>query len=240
LIGPIHIKAKKGEVAERVVVAGDPARVEQLASMLEDAKLVNKNRGFLVYTGKYKGVPISIAMHGVGAPSASLVFEELIMLGAKVLVRLGSCGAMIKGMKIGDVVVPTSASYYPGGMYLQYLREPVCLAPAPSFDVLKTLIEEVSSAGLRYFVGPIVSSDAFYAEDPEFAKKWSDRGIIAVEMECAALFTIGMLRKVKTGAVLLVSDSLVEDLGFASAQELAPYVEKAARAVFEALTKIEV
>ncbi len=240
MIGPIHIKAKKGDVAERVVIAGDPARVEQLAKMLENPRLVNTNRGLIVYTGTYEGVPISVAMHGIGAPMAGLVIEELIMLGAKAIVRLGSCGAMVKGLKIGDVVIPTGAAYHPGGFFYQYLRENVCCAAVPSYDLLTKLVEEVSKAGLKYVIGPVVSSDAFYAEDPEFVKKWTSRGIVAVEMECAALFMLGLMRGVKTGAVLVVSDSLVEEMGFATAEELKPYVEKVAHAVFRALVRTEV
>jgi len=239
VVGPIHIKAKKGEVAERVVVAGDPARVEQLASMLENPRLVNTNRGFLVYTGTYRGVPVSVAVHGVGHPSSMLVVEELIMLGAKVVVRFGTCGAMVKGLKIGDVVVPTGAAYYPGGAFYQYLREHVCAAASPHFEVLKALVEEVQKAGVNYVVGPVVSSDAFYAEDPEFVKKWTSRGIVAVEMECAGLFMLGAMRGIKTGALLMVSDSLVEELGFASAEELRSHVEKLGRVVLDAIIKVQ-
>jgi len=238
LIGPIHIKASKGDVAERVIVAGDPARVEQLASMLDRVKLVNKNRGLLVYTGEYDGVPISVALHGIGAPSSAIVFEELAMLGARIIVRIGTCGAMYRGAKIGDVVIPTGASYYPGGFYQQYLKENVCICAVPDLEVTTTIIDEVSREGIRYRVGPIVSSDAFYAEDPDFAKKWMERGIIAVEMECAALFTLGMMRKFRTGAVLIVSDSLIEELGFASADELREHVDRVARAVLRALKRL--
>ena len=237
---PIHIKAKRGDVAPRVVVAGDPARVEQLASMLEEPRLVNRNRGILVYTGRYQGVPVSVALHGIGAPHAGLVFEELAMLGAKAMVRLGTCGAMIKGLGIGDVVIPTSASYYPGGFFYQYVREGVCLGTAPHFELLKALVESSQKHGIKYVLGPVVSSDAFYAEDPEFVKKWTSRGIIAVEMECAALFALGMMRGFKAAALLVVSDSLVEETGFASAEELKPYMERAARVVFDALLSVEV
>ncbi len=238
MIGPIHIKASKGDVAERVVVAGDPARVEQIANMLSNVRLVNRNRGLLVYTGEFEGTPITVAMHGIGAPSSSIVFEELAMLGAKVMVRIGTCGAMYKGAKIGDVIVPTGASYYPGGFYHQYLKEQACVCAVPDFEVTTRLVEELAKEGIDYKLGPVISSDAFYAEDPEFAKKWSARGIIAVEMECAALFMLGMMRKFKTGAVLLVSDSLVEELGFASAEELKEYVERIAKAVLRALKRI--
>lgn len=239
MIGPIHIKAKKGDVAERVIVAGDPARVEQLAKMLESPRLVNTNRGFLVYTGTYKGVPVSVAVHGVGHPSSMLVVEELIMLGAKVIVRFGTCGAMVKGLKIGDLIIPTAAAYYPGGAFYQYLKENVCMATAPHFEVLKALVEEVQKSGVNYVIGPIVSSDAFYSEDPDFVKKWTSRGIVGVEMECAGLFMLGSMRGVKTGAVLMVSDSLVEELGFASAEELKGYVERAGKIVLEAITKVK-
>ncbi len=238
MIGPIHIKASRGDVAERVVVAGDPARVEQIAGLLEDVRLVNRNRGLLVYTGKFQGIPITVALHGIGAPSSSIVFEELAMLGAKVMVRIGTCGAMYRGARIGDVVVPIGASYYPGGFYQQYLKEPVCLCAVPSYDVVNVLVEELAKSGINLKIGPVVSSDAFYAEDPEFAKKWMERGVIAVEMECAALFTLGMMRGFKTGAVLLVSDSLIEDLGFASAEELREHVDRVAKAVLRALVRI--
>jgi 5'-methylthioadenosine phosphorylase len=238
LIGPIHIKAKKGEVAERVVVVGDPARAEQVSKMLEDVRVVNTNRGFIIYTGLYKGVPVSIAVHGVGHPSSMLVVEELVMLGAKIIIRFGTCGAMVKGLRVGDVVIPTAAAYYPGGAFYQYLKESICTATAPHFDVLKVLVEEVQKAGINYVIGPIVSSDAFYAEDPEFTKKWVSRGITAVEMECAGLFMLGAMRGVKTGALLMVSDSLVEELGFASAEELKSYVDRAGRTVLDAIIRI--
>jgi 5'-methylthioadenosine phosphorylase len=238
LVGPVHIKARRGDVAERVVVAGDPARVEQLAKMLESPRLVNTNRGFLVYTGLYRGVPVSVAVHGVGHPSSMLVVEELAMLGARVVVRFGTCGAMVKGLRIGDVVIPTAAAYHPGGAFYQYLRDYICMATAPHFEVLKTLVEEVQKAGINYVVGPIVSSDAFYAEDPEFVKRWTSRGIVAVEMECAGLFMLGAMRGLKTGSVLMVSDSLVEELGFATAEELKTYVEKVSKAVLEAIVRV--
>jgi 5'-methylthioadenosine phosphorylase len=190
-----------------------------------------------VYTGLYKDVPISVAMHGVGHPSSMLVVEELAMLGAKIVVRFGTCGAMVKGLKVGDVVIPTAA-YHPGGAFYQYLRENVCMATAPHFEALKTLVEEMQRAGVNYAIGPIVSSDAFYAEDPEFVKRWTSRGIVAVEMECAGLFMLGAMRGLKTGSVLMVSDSLVEELGFATAEELKTYVEKVSKAVLEAIVRI--
>ncbi len=239
-LSPIHIKVKKGDIAERVVFGGDPGRIEQLSKLLSDVRLVNKYRGFLIYTGKYEDVPITIATHGIGTQSASIVAEELISMGAKALVRLGSCGALIKGLKIGDAVIPTGCSYYPGGLFYQYLGEWCCAASTPNYELLSNLVEETGKTGLRYYIGPVVSSEAFYAEDPEFAKRWGERGNIAVEMECSALFLLGHLRKVKMGALLIVSDSLVEDLGFAGTEELREFMEKAATAAFRALIKTSI
>ncbi|RLG81780.1 MAG: nucleoside phosphorylase, partial [Thermoprotei archaeon] len=182
---PIHIRAKRGDIAERVIIAGDPARVEQIGrELLANAKLVNTNRGFISYTGNYKGYRVSVVTHGIGVPSMLLVVEELIMLGARAIVRVGSCGAMVKGMKIGDIIVPTGCAYYPGGAYYQYLREDVCFAAAPSYELLNNMVEAARSLDVKYYLGPVLTSDAFYAEDPEFAKKWGSRGVIAVEMEC--------------------------------------------------------
>ncbi|MCX8184512.1 MAG: purine-nucleoside phosphorylase [Sulfolobales archaeon] len=226
-------------VAKRAIVAGDPARVEHIKELLEDPKLVNTQRAFITYTGTYRGVPVTIAAHGVGFPSSAIVFEELSMVGSKLIVRFGTCGAMVPGMRIGDVVIPTGAAYYPGGAYYQYFREWTCCPAVPSFDVVRAIVDEFEKAGIKHFVSPVVSSDAFYAEDPEFVKKWTSRGVIAVEMECAGLFSLGLAKNVKTGAVLLVSDSLVEHLGYAKAEELREYVSRAARALLEAVIKVK-
>lgn len=236
---PIHMTITPETVAKRAIIAGDPARVEQVKELLEDPKLVNTQRAFVTYTGTYKGVPVTIAAHGVGFPSSGIVFEELSMVGAKLIVRFGTCGAMVPGMRIGDIVVPTGAAYYPGGAYYQYFREWTCCPAVPSFDVVKAIVEEFEISKIKHFIGPVISSDAFYAEDPEFVKKWSSRGVIAVEMECAGLFALGLARNVKTGAVLLVSDSLVEHLGYATAEELREYVLRAAKALLGSVIKVK-
>ncbi|MEM4294596.1 MAG: purine-nucleoside phosphorylase [Candidatus Caldarchaeum sp.] len=230
---PQHLKTK--DVAKRVVAAGDPARVVQLSKMLDSPRLVNENRGFITYTGSFQGVPVTVACHGVGGPSSAVVFEELIMLGARLIIRLGTCGAFVKGIKNGEIVIPTGAAYI-GGTLKQYIPE-VHITPVPSYEVLTTLVNEVKSQGLTSYVGPVFSSDAFYAEDPEFAAKWAKRGYVAVEMECATLFGLGMMRGVKTGSALLVSDNLAEMTPMVDAEYLKPFVEKAGRAVLSAAVK---
>lgn len=234
---PMHIKAKNGEIAERVIISGDPARVTQLSERLNDSKLVNENRGFLTYTGYYEDKPISISCHGVGAASVAIVVEELIMFGAKAILRLGSCGGFLKPMKIGDLIIPTGAAYL-GGTLHQYVGAEH-IAPVPDFELTKIIVETAKKQGIKYYLGPVFSSDAFYAEDPDFVSKWSKRGYIAVEMECATLFGLGMLRGVKTASALIVSDNLAEMQPMVDAQALKGYVDDVGRLVFDALCKPE-
>ena len=238
-VNPVHILAKKGEVAEKVVVAGDPGRVKLLAErFLKDAVLVNENRGFLVYTGYYNNERVSVATHGIGGPSMAIVLEELIMLGGKTFVRLGTSGALVPELSLGDPVIVTGASYYPGGIVNQYFGEITCPAATPDFALTSQIANEFASRGLRFYLGNAFSSDAFYAEDEHFAKKWSERGNIVVEMEAATLFMVGRLRNVKTAAVVVVSDSLVKK-EWISKEKLEESVTRAAEAVFSALSKFK-
>ncbi|MCS6783579.1 MAG: purine-nucleoside phosphorylase [Candidatus Caldarchaeum sp.] len=234
MLQPQHLKTR--DIAKRVVAAGDPARVVQLSKMLDSPRLVNENRGFIAYTGSFRGEPVTVICHGVGGPSSAIVFEEVAMLGAKLIIRFGTCGAFVKGMKNGEVVIPTAAAYI-GGTLQQYVPD-THLTPTPSYEVVSTLVEEFKNDGLKTYVGPVFSSDAFYAEDPEFAAKWSRRGYIAVEMECATLFGLGMLRNLKTGSALLISDNLAEMTPMVDAEYLRPFVEKAGKAVLSAAVKV--
>ena len=242
LLKPLHILARTGDIADKVIVCGDPARVEQIATtILKDSILVNRNRGFIVYTGYYDDIKVSVANHGIGGPSAAIVFEELRMLGAKVIVRLGTAGALTRELKIGDFVVATGAAYAFGGNTLGMYVPDGCMAAVPDFELTVALVESARKLGENVKVGPVFSSDAFYAENPDFAKKWSSRGIIAVEMECASLFTLGLMRGFKAGALLIISNNLLEpSLGFAQAEELKSRVEKAAKIVLEAMKRVQV
>ncbi|MCQ4344593.1 MAG: purine-nucleoside phosphorylase [Sulfolobaceae archaeon] len=234
-MNPVHILAKKGDVAERVVVAGDPGRVKLLSRLLKDPVLVNENRGFLVYTGYYNGVRVSIATHGIGGPSMAIVLEELAMLGGKAFVRLGTAGGLVPELSLGDVVVVTGASYNPGGLIAQYFGETTCPAATPDFELTTEIVKSLQTKGVRFFLGNVFSSDAFYAEDEHFAQKWSQRGNVAVEMEAATLFVVGRLRNLKTAATVVISDSLVKK-EWISKEKLEESVMKVAEAIFLALT----
>lgn len=234
-MNPVHILAKKGEIAEKILFVGDPGRATLLANLLQDSKLVNQNRGFLVYTGSYKDSIISIATHGIGGPSAAIVLEELMMLGGKIFIRYGTTGALVPEINLGEYVIPTGASYNQGGLFYQYLKDQACIGATPDFELMSNIVKTFSMANLKYHLGNVFSSDAFYAEDEEFVKRWSSRGNIAVEMECATLFTLGKIKSAKIAAVLVVSDNLAKGGQWISKDELEKSVMNGARAILDAL-----
>jgi DeoD family purine-nucleoside phosphorylase len=206
-MSPVHVRAEPGDFAESVLLPGDPLRAQYIAeNFFEDARLVTKERGMLGYTGTYKGEPVSVQATGMGCPSASIVTEELIQLGAKNLLRVGTCGGYHRDLQLGDLIVATAATPQDGTV--SSLTQGVPYAPAAHFDVVHAAHHAAENAGRRTFVGPIVSSDLFYDPEDEPAILWSNLGILAVEMEAAAIFTIAAMRGVRAGCLLTVSDTI--------------------------------
>ena len=238
---PIHIRANPGDIAERVVIVGDPERARQLSELLSNARLVNENRGLITYTGKYNGVDVTIATHGIGAPSAAIVIEELISMGARAIIRLGTTGALRREINIGDVVIPTGSAYNYGGIYAQYLGSFIVYPAVPDYQLLNELVRGIESIGVKPWVGPVYSSDAFYAEE-DLVNLLGSRGFLGVEMETAILFLLGLVRNVKTAAVLIVSNNLTEGRSgrFLTASELRDIVMRVGRAVLDVLAKVSV
>jgi DeoD family purine-nucleoside phosphorylase len=206
-MSPVHVRAEPEDFAESVLLPGDPLRAQYIAeNFFEDARLVTKERGMLGYTGTYKGEPVSVQATGMGCPSASIVTEELIQLGAKNLLRVGTCGGYHRDLQLGDLIVATAATPQDGTV--SSLTQGVPYAPAAHFDVVHAAHHAAENAGRRTFVGPIVSSDLFYDPEDEPATLWSNLGVLAVEMEAAAIFTIAAMRGVRAGCLLTVSDTI--------------------------------
>jgi 5'-methylthioadenosine phosphorylase len=233
-VEPQHIKAKPGDVGQKVVIAGDPARVTQLSTLLKRPRLVNENRGFLTYTGEYEGEELTVACHGIGAPSAAIVVEELIMLGAKAIVRLGSCGGLLRPMRVGDLVIATGAGYAGGTLDAYFGRK---IKPRPDEELTALLVDSAKKQGVKYYAGQVFSSDAFYAEDPDALGRMVRKGYIAIEMECATLFGLGALRKVKTASVLMVNDNAVRAEPLVHAGALRANARRAGEIVFVSLSQ---
>ena len=205
----IHIAAPDGAIAPRVLLPGDPLRAKFIAdNYLDDAEKYNDVRGMYGFTGTYKGIPVSVQGTGMGMPSHAIYVHELInSYGAKTLVRVGSCGSLQPEVKIRDVVMGLSASTN-SSMVPQRFNG-MSFAPTADWHLVSTAAERASELGLNIKCGNILSSDTFYDEDPDIWKLWAKYGVMAVEMEAAALYTLAARFGVRALCLLTVSDSLV-------------------------------
>jgi DeoD family purine-nucleoside phosphorylase len=234
---PVHLRAAPGDYAESCLVPGDPRRARWIAETLfEDARQVNDERGLLGFTGTYEGKPVSVQATGMGAPSTAIVAEELVQLGVKRLVRVGTCGGLRPELALGDLLVALSAVPADATSFALVGGEPH--APTADWDLLHGIVHAAKELGERPHVGPVATSDTFYDPDPGRHDRWGARGVLGVEMEAALLFTLAPLRKVQAAAILVVSDivhsgqqeRIPDDL-------LASSVERMCRVALAAVTK---
>ncbi len=201
----LHIRAAANDLAPFVLLPGDPNRARFIAeTFFDEPALYNDYRQLLGYTGRYKGMPVSVQTTGMGCPSLAIVVEEIIRLGAKQLVRVGTAGIISKDVSPADLVVATASVPQDGTtrMYLQGAP----YAPAASFDLTRSLVDAASAQSRPVHVGLIQTEDAFYVTTPDDVSTLEARGVLAVEMEASALFTLGKLRNVDTGCVLVASN----------------------------------
>lgn len=205
----IHIGAKPGEIAETVLMPGDPYRAKWAAeTFLDDAKLVNEVRGMLGFTGTWKGNRVSIQGSGMGMPSLSIYANELIKdYGCQTLIRIGSCGGMQDKVKVRDVILAMSATTVstPSRGIFRELN----FAPTADWSLLKAAADAASAKDIRTHVGGIYSSDVFYDERPDLNEQMTRHGILGVEMEAAELYTLAARYDRRALAVLTVSDQLI-------------------------------
>lgn len=205
----IHIGAKEGDIASTVLLPGDPLRAKYIAeNFLTDTICYNQVRGMYGYTGTYKGKKISVQGTGMGIPSISIYLNELITsYKAKNLIRIGSCGSMQADIKIRDVVLAMSAST---NSHINKIRfNGMDYAPTADFNLLKKAYDIALEKNISVKIGSVLTSDTFYQDDPNSWKHWANYGVLAVEMETAALYTLAAKFKVKALSILTVSDSLV-------------------------------
>ena len=206
---PIHLRAEPGDYAPSVLCPGDPLRATYIAETFFDPgfRQVNAERGMLGYTGTFEGRPISVQSTGMGCPSAGIVFEELIMLGATRLVRVGTCGGLGDDMAMGDTVVALAASA-DDRTPLRYAGMEG-YAPSATFGLVETAarLARGTSAGAVH-VGPVVTSGLFYDPDPGTFGRWMRLGHIGVEMEAAMMYTIAAVKRIEALAIMTVSDLL--------------------------------
>jgi DeoD family purine-nucleoside phosphorylase len=205
---PIHLHAEHGDYAETCLVPGDPVRARVLAERFLDApREVNANRGLLGFTGTFRGVPVSIQATGMGCPSAAIVAEELVALGVRRLIRVGTCGALQHDLELGDLVLGLAATPSDRTALAYTAGEPH--APTASWPLVERIVAAARQAQAPLRVGPIVSCETFYDPDPDRNHRWCARGHLAVEMEAAVLYTIAGIRRVEAATLLVVSDLIL-------------------------------
>ncbi|MGF7429649.1 purine-nucleoside phosphorylase [Thermoanaerobacterium thermosaccharolyticum] len=205
----IHIGAKEGEIANTVLLPGDPLRAKYIAeNFLSDVKCYNEVRGMYGYTGNYKGKRVSVQGTGMGIPSISIYVNELIeSYNVKNLIRIGTCGSMQPDINIRDVILAMSSSTDSAINRIRF--NGMDYAPTASFKLLKKAYDAATSMGINVKVGNVLSSDTFYNDDKDSWKLWAKFGVLAVEMETAGLYTLAAKYGVDALTILTVSDSLV-------------------------------
>jgi DeoD family purine-nucleoside phosphorylase len=233
---PIHVRAEPGDYAEACLLPGDPLRAKYIAeTYLDGAVERNHERGLLGYTGEFEGAPVSVQATGMGCPSAAIVMEELVQLGVKRFLRVGTCGGLQEDLQLGDLIVAVSA-VAADGTAANYVRgEPH--APTADWELVHAAVHAAKELEQPLRVGAIASSDTFYDPDPERHRRWSERGVLGVEMEAAVLFTIGALRGVKAGCLLTVSDIVIgAEFTRISDEELRAAVDRMTRVALATVT----
>lgn len=209
-----HIMVGPGEVAEYVLLPGDPARSDLIAKTWDEAKLIARHREFTTYTGKYKGVPISVTSTGIGGPSTAIAVEELLRAGANTFIRVGTTGAIQPHISIGDLIITIAAVRLDGTSRQYVIPEYPAYA---HFEVINALIEAAETLGFNYWLGVTASTDSFYLGQGRpgyegYTQSWSinlyedlrKAGVLNYEMESSTIFTLSSLYKARAGTVCAV------------------------------------
>lgn len=212
---PVHIRAEASDFAPAVLVPGDPRRAQYIADTFFEKghRLVNEERGELGFTGTFKGKPISVLSVGMGCASAAIYYTELIQLGVKRIIRVGTAGGLADGLQMADTVIAVSATGDDPIIGLLTNGEPH--APTATFSLVEKAVTLARQKGATVHVGSIVSAALFYDPREGLMQRWKDRGHIAVEMEAAVLYTIGAINKIETLCLVTISDLIAADAGTA-------------------------
>ena len=233
---PIHVRAEPGDYADACLLPGDPLRAQYIAeTFFDDPVQRNSERGMLGYTGTFEGKPVSVQATGMGCPSAAIVVEELVQLGVKRFLRVGTCGGLQPDLSLGDLIVALSA--IPADATARHLVGSDQHVPTAAWELVHGAVHVAKEIGQTMRIGPIVSSDLFYNPDDGQYERWSSRGVLAVEMEASVLFTLGALRGFAAGCLLTVSDVVVEgEFKRISDEELRAAVDRMTRVALATVT----
>jgi uridine phosphorylase len=237
-----HTLLSPGDIGQYVLLPGDPARSDRVAKYLDGAELIANNREHRTFTGYYKGVKISVTSTGMGCPSTAIAAEELINIGARCLIRIGSTGALQPHLAIGDLIITTGSMKNEG---TSKFYVPDCFPAVPDFDLTRFLIDTAqemkNGLGCGVYYGINATDDAFYGESPEWISSLNKLGCLNVEMESSALFTVCHRRGCRGAMISAVSGNLVTaDVVYETFNDrLAQGWENEIRVVLEAISRFE-
>lgn len=205
-----HNSAALGDIAETVIMPGDPLRARYIAqNYLDDARCVNEVRGMLAFTGSYHGAPVSVMGHGMGMPSIGLYTHELYAFyGVRSIIRVGSAGGVADDVRLRDVVAAMGTCT--DSSYASQYDLPGTFSPIADFGLLERAVAAGRSAGANMRVGNVLTSDHFYLDDPDSTARWKKMGVLAVEMEAAALYMNAARLGRRALCLLTISDLPLE------------------------------
>ncbi|MXV63647.1 nucleoside phosphorylase [Natronorubrum sp. JWXQ-INN-674] len=202
-----HLLVDDGDLTDRVLIPGDPGRVDRIASHCDEAETVAENREYKVVNATYEGRELTICSTGIGCPSAAIAVEELANVGVETFIRVGTTGALQSDIEIGDMIVATGAAKNEG---TSKRYEAVEYPAVPDYGVLSALVDSAEANDEEVHVGPIASDDAYYAESDAAVEDWEAAGLLSVEMEAAAVFSLARRKGLRAGAICTVDGNLVE------------------------------
>lgn len=204
-----HLNAKKGEIADAVLLPGDPLRAKWIAeTFLEDAFCYSEVRGMLGFTGSYNGKRVSVQGSGMGIPSALIYIHELIEeYGVKEIIRVGTAGSYQAQLQIRDLVLAMAASTSSSINNIPFDQQ--SFAPTADYDLFRRAVAYAEDNEISFSAGNVLSEDKFYNEDPDRYKLWGSYGVLCAEMESAGLYTTASRYGVKALSILTISDSKV-------------------------------
>ncbi|ELY59712.1 uridine phosphorylase [Natronococcus amylolyticus DSM 10524] len=202
-----HLLVEEGDLTDVALIPGDPGRVDRIADHCDESEVVAENREYKVVNATYGDRELTICSTGIGCPSAAIAIEEMANVGVETFIRVGTTGALQSDIEIGDMIVATGAAKNEG---TSKRYEDAEYPAVPDYGVLSSLVDSAEANDEDVHIGPIVSDDAYYAETDEHVADWENAGLLCVEMEAAAVFTLARRRGLSAGAICTVDGNLVE------------------------------
>jgi len=232
----LHLGIPVGRVPPYAVVMGDPERIDILLGLADSWKDLGLRRGFRGVVIRRNGAEIGVFSHGIGGPSASIVFEELVKAGVKTIVRIGTCGGLREDIAPGKVIVASASGVRKTGCAINMYADDNYPPMAPDPILAAKLYWSLKKKGVDTLIGPVFSSDAFYAEAPDLAKDLARLGYIGIDMETAILYYLSWMRHYRSTSILIVSNNLIADTDkYLSNQDMIETIRKTFEVIIDTI-----